>query len=49
MPWLTYGPDGQFGSYAFSPTNHFPTVNVSAFSYVPPGSYDENGLYKPGA
>jgi branched-chain amino acid transport system substrate-binding protein len=49
MPWLTYGPDGQFGSYNFSPTNHFPTVQTSAFSYVPPGSYDENGLYKPGA
>ena len=47
VPWLSYGPNGEFGDYNYSSTNHFPTVKPEAFSYVPPGSNNEDGLYVP--
>ena len=49
FPFLSFGPNGEFGGYQYSSTNHFPTLKNEAFQYVTPGTYDEDGLYTPGA
>ena len=45
-PWVVYY--GKYGSFQFSSTNHFPTVNVANFAYVPPGTNNADGLLVPG-
>ena len=45
-PWVVYY--GKYGGFQFSPTNHFPTVNVANFTYVPPGTNNADGLLVPG-
>jgi branched-chain amino acid transport system substrate-binding protein len=48
FPFLSFGPTAQFGNYSYSTTNHFPTLQPTAFAYVTPGSYNADGLYVPG-
>jgi hypothetical protein len=48
FPFLSFGPQSQFGMYNYSSTNHFPTLLPSAFAYVTPGTYNSDGLYTPG-
>jgi branched-chain amino acid transport system substrate-binding protein len=48
FPFLSFGPNGEFGGYQYTSTNHFPTLKTEAFEYVTPGSYDGDGLYTPG-
>lgn len=45
-PWVVYF--GKYGGFNYSPTNHFPTVNVANFAYVPPGTNNADGLLVPG-
>ncbi len=45
-PWVVYY--GKYGGFQFSSTNHFPTVNVANFTYVPPGTNNADGLLVPG-
>jgi branched-chain amino acid transport system substrate-binding protein len=45
-PWVVYY--GKYGGFYYSSQNHFPTVNVANFSYVPPGSNNADGLLVPG-
>lgn len=46
-PWVTdaKGPN----PYRYSATNHFPTGSPEVPLFVKPGSYDERGMYVPGA
>ncbi len=48
FPFLSFGPNGEFGGYQYTSTNHFPTLKNEAFEYVTPGTYDADGLYAPG-
>ncbi len=45
-PWVVYF--GKYGGFDYTPHNHFPTVNVANFTYVPPGKNNANGLLVPG-
>ena len=45
-PWVVYF--GKYGGFNYSSTNHFPTVNVANFAYVPPGTNNADGLLVPG-
>jgi branched-chain amino acid transport system substrate-binding protein len=41
-PWLVYY--GKYGGFNFTAQNHFPTVNVANFTYIPPGTNNADGL-----
>ncbi|HEX5267150.1 MAG TPA: ABC transporter substrate-binding protein [Acidimicrobiales bacterium] len=45
-PWVVYF--GKYGGFKFTTSNHFPTVNVANFAYVPPGNNNADGLLVPG-
>jgi hypothetical protein len=46
-PWVVYF--GKYGGFHFTSSNHFPTVNVANFAYVPPGTNNADGLLVPGS
>ncbi|MBO0731700.1 MAG: ABC transporter substrate-binding protein, partial [Acidimicrobiaceae bacterium] len=45
-PWVVYF--GKYGGFHYTTKDHFPTVNVANFSYVPPGKNNADGLLVPG-
>jgi len=45
-PWVVYY--GKYGGFNYTAQNHFPTVNVANFTYIPPGSNNADGLLVPG-